>query len=401
MQIVNKREDWSFFNNNLEGLADTAKEARDLFVQALQNLANPQLASKLADESLQKAMVLSEKLAIKHSNLLFDVRGANRGFSRACLGCKVNPGLINNSTYIEKLLELFSFVTVPINWAQIESQRGNYDFSTLDVCVEILSKKRLAIGGGPLLCFSKEYLPQWLLKTGWGFEKIRDTAYKFVSKVVGRYCGNIRMWRVISGLNTFNHFGFNFEQVLELTRAANMATKAASDRTLKIIEITNPWGEYYATSANSIPPLVYLDMIVQSGINFDAFGLQMRFGRNQSGMHVRDMMQISAVLDYFALLAKPLYITDVEVPGESGEGPRDGRVAGIWHKPWDQTQQSQWIEQFYKIAISKPFVDTVTYSHLADVENSFAVSSGLLTPDCKPKKAFEALLKLKEDIFSR
>lgn len=185
-----------------------------------------------------------------------------------------------------------------------------------------------------------------------------------------------------------------------MTRAANMAVKAASDRALKIIEISNPWGEYYAAAPNSIPPLVYMDMVVQSGINFDAFGLQMHFGKNQSGLHIRDMMQISAVLDLFAPIAKPLYITDVAVPSRSGDGIYDGKVAGIWHEEWNQERQGQWIEQFYGISLSKPFVDSVIYLNLADTQDSPIADSGLLTDRLEPKESFRTLKRLHSTIFA-
>ncbi|MHC4534413.1 MAG: hypothetical protein ACYS6K_10710, partial [Planctomycetota bacterium] len=172
-------------------------------------------------------------------------------------------------------------------------------------------------------------------------------------------------------------------------------------RALKIIEISNPWGEYYTTIPNSIPPIVYMDMVVQSGINFDAFGLQVRFGKNQPGMHVRDMMQISAILDSFAPIAKPLYITGVEVPSQNGIGLQDGNVAGIWHEEWNQLQQGQWIEQFYKIALSKQFVNSVTYSHLTDTEDSAIADSGLLTAELESKASYRMLKELHDGIFSR
>jgi hypothetical protein len=398
MQIINKREDWSFFNQ-LEDLADFSKEAQDLFIEAVQNISDAPLASKLADKSLEKAIVFSEKLAGKQADSLFDARSKNHGFGKGCLGCRIDTRGITNPKYLEKLLKLFGFVTVPVNWAQIESHKGTYDFSTVDVCVEAFSKKKLAIGAGPLLRFSKEYLPKWLLRSGAGFEKIREAAYQFVSNMVTRYSGSIHAWRVVSGLNVFNHFGFSFEQVLEMTRAANMAVKQGSDRALKIIEISNLWGEYYATTANTIPPLVYVDMVVQSGISFDAFGLAMPFGKNQAGMHIRDMMQISAGLDYFAPVAKPLYITEVEVPSQNGSGLYDGEVAGVWHEEWDQSRQGQWIEQFYKIALSKPFVDRVTYSNLADTDDSTIPNSGLLTAEQEPKESFQTLNKLRIAIF--
>lgn len=400
MQIVNKREDWLFFNN-IDGLGDACKEGQDLFIRAIQNISDVSQSSKLADNALKKALVFSENLAIKQSESLFEARGTSHGFGRGCLGCRVDPKEIDKPLYIEKLLELFGSVTIPINWAQIESKQGSYDFSIIDACINVLGKEKVTLSAGPLLCFSKEYLPKWLLHSGVGFEKIRETAYRFVSEVVARYSGVVRAWYAISGLNVFNYFGFRFEQILEMTRAANMAVKQGSGRALKIIEISNPWGEYYTTIPNSIPPIVYMDMVVQSGINFDAFGLQVRFGKNQPGMHIRDMMQISAILDSFAPIAKPLYITDVEVPSKNGAGLQDGKVAGIWHEEWSQLQQGQWIEQFYKIALSKQFVNSVTYSHLADTEGSAIADSGLLTADLAPKESYLMLKKLYDGIFGR
>jgi GH35 family endo-1,4-beta-xylanase len=400
MQIINKREDWSFFNG-LEGLREISEEAQQLFVRAIQNISDGPLASRLADESLKKAIVFSEKLAIKQAESSFNTRGKSHGFGRGCLGCRIDPQQINNPGYIERLLELFGSVMVPINWAEIEPHRGTYDFSAVDACLDVLAKRKLAIGAGPLLCFSKKYLPKWLLRGGVEFEKIRETAYQFISQTVARYAAIVRAWCVVSGLNVFNQFGFRFEQVLEMTRAANMAVKAASDRALKIIEISNPWGEYYAVSPNSIPPLVYMDMVVQSGINFDGFGLQMLFGKNESGMHIRDMMQVSAILDLFSPIGKPLYITDVAVPSHGSDSSYDGKVAGIWHQEWDQPQQGQWIEQFYEIALSKPFVDSVVYSNLADIEDGPIANSGLLTEQFEPKESFKTLKKLHDSIFGR
>lgn len=400
MQIVNKREDWLFFNK-IHGLTELSEEAQDLFIRAIQNISEPSTASKLADESLNKAIVIAEKLAIKQAESLFQTRSKSHGFGRGCFGCRVDPLEIDNPVYIERLLELFGSATIPINWAQMESEKGNYDFSTIDACIEVLSRKKLTLSAGPLLCFSKKYLPKWLLQSKSGFEKIRETAYQFVSEVVSRYSGMIRAWYAVSGLNAFNHFGFRFEQILEMTRAANMAVKQASDKSIKIIEVCNPWGEYYTNISNSIPPLVYMDMVVQSGINFDAFGLPMQFGKNQSGMHVRDMMQISAILDSFAPIAKPIYITNVEVPSENRDGQQEGDLAGIWYEKWNQALQAQWIEQFYKIAMSKPCVNSVTYSNLMDTEDSAIACSGLLTDQLELKESFITLKGLHDSIFSR
>lgn len=400
MQIINKREDWSFFNE-IDGSGGGSKQAQEHFIKAVQNIADAPAAAQLADEALKKGAMFAEELAIKQAQSLFETRIRSRGFGRGCMGCGVDLEQINKAGYADCLAKLFGSVTIPINWAKIEARKGSYNFAAIDACIEVLSKRKLALCAGPVLCFSKEYLPEWLLRGNLGFEKIRELAYHFVSTMVKRYTPWVQAWRVISGLNVFNYFEFTFEQVLEMTRAANMAAKAAMDKGLKIIEISNPWGEYYSSGINSIPPIVYMDMVIQSGINFDAFGLKLQFGRDQDGMHVRDMMEISAMLDSIGPVAKPLFVTAVEVPSGGDGGGQSGEVAGVWHKKWDQQQQGRWLDEFYKIALSKAFVDNVTYSHLADTDKSMIANSGLLTAKYQAKESFKVLQKLRERLFGR
>jgi len=400
MQITNRREDWSFFDD-VEGMENTAKRSQDLFIDAIQNISHPRKASQLADESLKEAMVYSEKLAVRQGKSLFDKRRRSRGFGRGCLGCRIAPSRMTESAYVEKLLESFASVTVPINWARVEPRRGHFDFSEVDHCISMLGRRKIVIGAGPLLRFTRDHLPDWLLNAGVGFEKIRELAYQFVSKVVTRYAGVVHRWYAISGLNAYNQFNFTFEQILEMTRAANMAVRAAGSRAVRIIEVSNPWGEYYASVTNSIPPFVYMDMVVQGGTSFDAFALQMRFGKDETGMHLRDMLQISSVLDCFAPISKPLHITDVEIPSAPGKGPFSGEVAGLWHHPWTRTQQSQWLERFYRIALSKPFVEAVNYGHLADEDGGSIANSGLLTSDYERKESFDAIRRLYASMFKR
>jgi hypothetical protein len=103
MQIVNKREDWSI----LDDLGGMSKEAQELFVQAVQNLSSPSAASKLADQSLEKAMAFSERLAVKQAESFFNAKSSSHGFSRGCLGCRLEPARIFEEKYVDELMELF------------------------------------------------------------------------------------------------------------------------------------------------------------------------------------------------------------------------------------------------------------------------------------------------------
>lgn len=400
MQTIDRRQEWSLFEGAAE-LEDVSKQAQDLFVKAIQNIREPAKASLLADNAMRRAMIFSEKLAVCQAESLFKTRREAEGFGRTCLGVSVSNKMVSNDTYVDRLSQLAPFAYVPICWADIEKSDGIYDFSELDKCIEILSERQLLLGAGPLLSFSKEALPPWLLSGRASFEKVRELAYRFVTEAVSRYRGQITRWFVISGLNAANHFGFTVEQVLEMTRAATLAAKATHAKAFRLVEVTDPWGEYCATTSNCIGPVAYMDMVLQSGIAFEAFALRLAFGKNERGMHIRDMMQISSRLDYFSLMGKALYVTGVEIPSAHGEGDFDGRHAGVWHKAWDAKRQALWLDQFYTLSLSKPSVESVVYGNLVDHDQSVIANSGLVQQDYEPKEGYRVLRRLRELVQSK
>jgi hypothetical protein len=392
MQITLKREDWALFEE-MDKFADLAHEAQALFIQALQHISDPARASILADEAMKKGLLFSEKLSLRYAEQYLTLRFKNRGLGKHTLGCSIEPRRMEDERYCKFLLDMFSFVTVPIDWSQIVREKGKYDFSAVDVWMEYMAGKRLAVNCGPLLCFEPGKVPGWLLEQKPEFEKVRELAYEFVGKMVGRYGKYVHFWTVISGMNAKNCFGFTYEQMIEMTRTACLAAKAADAKGRRIIEVHFPWGEYYAREKMTMPPLIYADVVIQSGISFDAFGLVLEFGKDKPGMHIRDLMQISSRLDCFAVFSKPLHIT-VSVPGAAADCDR----AGAWRKPWDESVQADWIEQFYKITLGRPFVSTVTYGHLTGGPETIP-ACGLVNEDMTLRKAYVSISKFQKMIL--
>lgn len=400
MQIVVKREEWSLFDGN-DKIAAFAHQAQGHFIEALKVINNPAKASVLADRSLRKALIFSERLAARNADFYLAARCKNKGLGRHSLGCKINPDLLVSEKYRKRLFEMFCFVTIPVNWAQIEPEQGKFDFSSVDKILEYFSGRRLAVCAGPLLYFNKDHLPGWLTGSDIGFEKIRESAYKFVTEIIGRYYGKIHAWQVISGINAVNCLDFNFEQIMEMTRTACLAARTADpkSKSRKIVEILQPWGEYYAEQKDAPPPMVYADMVVQNSIPIDAFGVKMHFGTTETGCQVRDMMQISSKLDCFSTLGKPLHVTGTAIPGNTEKGT--GAAGGVWHKPWSPQVQAEWIEQFYKIALGKSFIQSVTYSALADSPANEICDCGLVDESLEMKKAYMSLGKLQKVILKK
>jgi hypothetical protein len=92
-----------------------------------------------------------------------------------------------------------------------------------------------------------------------------------------------------------------------------------------------------------------------------------------------------------------MYITNVEVPGRDGASD----VVGSRHGPWDKLKQAEWLDQFYRIALSKACIDGVMYSNFTDVADGIVPDSGLMTAELEPKESYLAMKRFHDRIFGR
>lgn len=407
MRLFQKREDWGLFGYpGTEKLVAEVDAGRDLFIQSLQVLDQPEKAAALADQSLEKLIWASERLTLFHAQVFLERRRSTQSVSRHSFGCQINLNTVDED-YGKKLLSGFDLVSVPLSWKQLEPKEQELNWRLLDHWMEWMYRNKRPIRCGPLVAFTPQYLPDWLYIWEHDYETVRDLLYEHVQRVVKRYAHRVHFWDAISGIHANNGFHMNFEQLMELTRQSTMQTKQLAPNAQVIIDLVAPWGEYYATDQRTIPPLLYADMAVQSGIQFDAFGLQFYFGVNATDMYVRDLLQISAMIDRFGNFGKPLHITAVQVPSQSSPDPTRSRGdgwdpsrGGEWRAPWSEQIQAEWGHSFYAVALSKPFVESVTWRDLSDSEAGYLPHGGLLNADLSPKAGYGRIMALREQIFS-
>ena len=306
----------------------------------------------------------------------------------------MDPARIRDKKYLQILKDNFHFVTVPISWKQIEPKEQEQNFELLDECIDWLHHNRIAVKVGPLLSFSPAMIPDWLFIWENDFEQVREMAYEYVTRTVQRYGRKVQAWDAISGLNADNCFKFSFEQIVEMTRSATLAAKHASPRSVVLVELTEPWGEYYAANQQSVPPFIYADVLCQGGASFDGLGVKIRFGRGPGSMRTRDLLELSTLLDRFGVFGKPLHVASVQVPSQPEE-----ENGSYWRGPWTEQSQADWLDQFYRIALSKPFVETVSWRDLADRNGGVIFHGGLINLDLTPKLAFERLRQLRQQLL--
>ena len=404
MKIVQKLEDWNLFDfPRVEKYTSRFREAQALFAEALGKLHDGPAASMLGDQTLAMAVDLSEQLAVFHADLLINRRRSANTFVKHIFGARVDT-TIQNQAYRDKLVGNFDYAVLPMSWGELQPQEQEFRTEVLDHWVETLALRRVPIIAGPLIDLNNA--PDWLFVFEHDFDSLRELAYEFVQKVIHRYRKAVSVWNVAAGLPTNSAFTLSFEQIIEMTRLLVSQVKNSIPNARVIVTITHPFGEYHARPKTSVPPMLYAEMIAQAGINFEAFGLEIEMGVPTPGGFARDLFQLSSMLDRFSTLGRPLFITAATAPGRNtpdasdrSGGKLDPSLAGRWHRPWDLQLQADWMEQFYRVCLSKPFVESVAWGNLADMNPSLP-SGGMMDDLLQPKPVFDRLKLMREKFHS-
>jgi hypothetical protein len=336
-----------------------------------------------------------------HGELLLNRRRTSTAFVKHVFGCRVDYQ-VQNERYKEIAATQFDYVVLPMSWRRLQPQEHSFDTAAADDWVEFLSRKRMPTIAGPLIRLDKRNVPDWMVIWEHDFDMLREMAYEFVQKVVSRYRRAISAWNVAAALQTNSAFTLTFEQIVELTRMLVQQIKTLIPTARTMITIAHPFGEYHAHARSAVPPMLYAEMLAQSGINFEAFALEIEMGVPAPGMFMRDLFQISSLLDKFSTLGRPVFLTAVAAPsratpdpGDTSEGKLDPSHGGRWHRPWDPQLQAEWMEAVYQMALSKPFVEAVAWSNLADIRQTLP-GGGLLDDVLQPKPAFTKLQQMRE-----
>ena len=409
MTLFAKLEDWGMFDLPADHpVTKRTEKARALFVEALCAQGDdPAECERLAGECLAVSLDGSEELALAHSELLLRRRKNSPSQTRHIIGCgvalddaheRLRTGLASN----------FDYLMLPVPWKMLAPEEGEYQWTRMDGWGEWAAQTRAAVLAGPLIAFDADNLPDWLYIWEHDYDTVRDLAYEHVERVVGRYRGAVAAWNVAAGLHVNSHFSFNFEQLMDLTRMGLMLVKKLQPSAKALVEIRQPYGEYYSANARSIPPKMYADLVVQSGVAFDGFQVHLPMGQAKPGQYTRDLMQLSNLLDEYGSYGKPLYVT-LATPSEpvtqmmiadpESNEPIDDN-SGFWRQAWSPTVQSHWLEAAFQIAASKPYVEGVAWQQLLDTADIELPLSGLIGEALQPKPAYRRVTAFRRAMLS-
>ena len=331
-------------------------------------------------------MDANEQLALLHAELLVKRRFGMKPSTSTVIGVRVDPR--SDIKVCGDTAKILDVLMVPTPWKLIEPTKGEFRFQEMDRWMAFAAQTKRPIVAGPLLRFDKNTLPPWMEPAKKDFSMCVDRAYTFMEHVVQRYSGVVTMWNLGSGLHSNEHFEFTDEQMMDLTRRASVLTRQSRPGARTLIELTELFCDHVSSRPGALTPWQYLERLSQEGIHFDAVGIQMCFGGATGGTAMRDLMQVSAVLDRFLAFDCKVMVSAFGVPSRQVD-PKNG----WWRNPWSEQVQSVWASRFVTIALSKPFIETVVWERLIDEGED---ATGLLFENGKVKSVFAKLIAIRK-----
>lgn len=358
----------------------------------------PEEASQQAQIALELAYRAAEQLVSAYVSQVFQIRHQRQPRLESTLACRLgkhvpSPGLTSPFT------STFNSVCLPLSWNHIENEEASYRFDETDALVDWAQKQKLDISAGPLIDFSSTHLPAWL----WVWERdltgMASFMCKFVETTVRRYRNRIRRWQLTAASNCASVLSLSEDDLLALTYRVADAARHIDPSLELVVGISQPWGEYMSQSERTHSPFIFADTLIRSGLSLSSLDLELVMGVMPRGSYCRDLLEISRVLDLYALLGVPLRVTlgyPSSVQADADADPDLHVEGGHWSNGFTADIQAAWAASVTALVLCKPYVQGVQWTHFRDAEPHQFPHCGVADPRDQLKPALQKLREIRE-----
>jgi GH35 family endo-1,4-beta-xylanase len=269
-----------------------------------------------------------------------------------------------NAAYKQQFQDLFNYATTAFYWRSYESEKGKPRYPETDKVVDWCRRRGIRIKGHPLLWEHEAGIPTW--SNGLPAPEIQRNR---VEEILRRYEGRIESWEVV---NEPAHYpGTPIDGPYRWARAVS------PDAYLIVNDFMVMFNGYPA----------FHDLLEQAkrrGIPFNGIGIQAHAPADTAF----PLDRVQSILDWYATLGREIHITEF-TPCSNGR-----KVLGAsWRGRWDEAQQADYAEKFYRVCFAHPGVAAITWWDLCD-RASWLEQGGMLRKDLSPKPVYEALKRL-------
>jgi hypothetical protein len=355
-------------------------------------------AGEIAQRALTQAYDAADQLVRLYTDQVFQVRHQRQDRLETVLGCRVGPGMPEGEA-ARALVAACNAVSLPLTWSEVEPAEADYRWQPFDDLAEWARGQGLSVMAGPLIDFSAARLPDWLWLWERDLQSVASFMCDYVETAVKRYRGQIRTWQLTTASNSGSVLALGEEELLYLTVKLVEAARQVEPSLELIVGVAQPWGDYLALEDRTRSPFIFSDELIRSGLHLAGLDLELVMSVSPRGSYCRDLLETSRLLDLYALLGVPLRVT-LGYPSAAGADSRadpDLRVdGGRWRGGLSPATQAEWAEAFAALALCKPYVRGVQWTHLSDAEPHQFPHCGLLDAANASKPVAQSLAGLRE-----
>lgn len=358
----------------------------------------PEETGQQAQIALDLAYQAAGQLVSAYITQVFHVRHQRQTKLDSTLGCRLGK-TIPPPNLAAQMTAAFNNACLPISWGLVESEEATYRWDECDALVDWAVKQKWEITAGPLIDFSSAQLPAWLWQWERDLPALASFMCKFVETAMRRYRNRIRRWQLTAGCNCANLLSLSEDDLLGLTYRLAESAKQVDPSLELIVGIAQAWGEYLALSETTHSPFLFADTLIRAGVNLAALEIELVMGVTPRGSYCRDLLEISRLLDLYALLGVPLYVT-LGYPSSANadaDSDPDLRVeGGRWGNGFTPEVQAAWTAEVTPLVLCKPYVQGARWTHFRDAEAHQFPHCGLADRRDNLKPALQKLRELRE-----
>lgn len=368
-------------------------ESQRLFAKSVGHKDDPAAASELATQAIAKACEAAEVLTKAYIDQRLTIRLKKAAQFPVSLGCNLGHSLPDPG-WNTHVLGTFNAASIPIEWRDVESQEGDYQWTRLDAQVEWCLQNKLLLRGGPLLDLSRNGLPKWLEQWGHDFFNLQSFLCDFVETAISRYLGKIRLWEVSSRVNTGGAFQLSEENCLTLVARTLEVARRIDEESQLFIRIEQPWGTYQSRGQHRLTPIQFVDALLRCGVGLSGVNLEIAVGYRERGSASRDILDFSRMIDAWSSLEVPLHVT-LAFPSATTPDPNANPEivldANGWKTSGSEDAQAAWLDAHLPLLAAKQAITGIFWTHLSDAVPHEFPNAGLLDQTARAKKILGTL----------
>jgi hypothetical protein len=379
------------------------EKGTQLFLDAAQNRGSEEGGCKAAIqaiERLERSLVeLGESYAVQSISFR---KQRQSPFSTLFAASVIPPSPTTSPELHERFASTFNAAAVQINWSDVETAAGRYDFDRTWTTLRWCQSRGLKVIAGPLIDFRERMLPTWLYLLEDDFDAFLDATVSFVERIVTTFRGQVHIWNCATGLNTPGPLRLDDEQVMRLSVSILQVIRRLDPNIPAVMTFDQPFGEYLSKHPEGISPLHFADALLRSGLGLAGIGLETNINY-LNGTLPRSAVDFGQLIDRWATLGMPLLV-QLTVPG--GSGPDANAIApSETIGPLDsqgsvEVDQLQFGGQLIRTLLAKQIVHGIVWNGWADSEPHVQSHSGLIDKSNDPRPLLDYLTRLRRDVLA-